>query len=277
LRQLLEQFTLGPGVASEEDIVDAARAFTGWFVTRGRLRFVEREHDGGTKTVMGQTGPWKADDILRIVGTHPACARHVVRKMYRWLISEEEPSDAMLEPLIRGFATHQSIGRLVATMLRSTWFFSTGVYRRCVKSPVELAVGLVRGLEASVPTMPLGHDLAELGQALYDPPTPGGWAGGHAWLNLSTLIGRANLIFALLGDGGRYAGRMDPLAAAEKQGQGRGEAARRFLADLLVQDDLPEQARELIADSSQQCSPDRNMELRHIVNLIGALPEYQLA
>jgi uncharacterized protein (DUF1800 family) len=54
-RELLELFTLGEGHYSEQDIKEAARAFTGWEVERrtGRFRFNPREHDDGTKDISG--------------------------------------------------------------------------------------------------------------------------------------------------------------------------------------------------------------------------------
>ena len=53
-------------------------------------------------------------------------------------------------------------------MLRSNLFFSPAAYRQRIKSPVEFAVGIVRGLEGiDSRRVPLGHDLAALGQVLY--------------------------------------------------------------------------------------------------------------
>ncbi len=91
-RNVLDLYTLGPGQASERDVKDAARAFSGLFVLRNRPRLLDHEQDTGPKTILGQTGPWKADDVVRIALAHPATARHVVHKVYRWLISEtDEP------------------------------------------------------------------------------------------------------------------------------------------------------------------------------------------
>ncbi|MCP4454947.1 MAG: DUF1800 domain-containing protein, partial [Planctomycetes bacterium] len=53
-RALITHFTVGPDVATEEDIRQAARAFTGNFVRRGRFLQIEREHDGGPKQLFGR-------------------------------------------------------------------------------------------------------------------------------------------------------------------------------------------------------------------------------
>src|SRR4030042_6949954 len=45
-RALMETFTLGPDHCTEDDIRDASRALTGWFVLKSKLRYIPREHDG---------------------------------------------------------------------------------------------------------------------------------------------------------------------------------------------------------------------------------------
>ena len=235
-RQMLHRYTVGAGNYSDTDVRDAARAMTGWFVLRMRLRYFEREHDKGPKTVLGKTGKFNDKDIVKIAAGHPAAARNVVRRLYRWLISEtDEPADAMLEPLAKSFAEDLDVGRLVATMLRSNLFFSPRTYRRRIKRPVEYAVGIIRGLEATVPTIRLATDLAALGENLYYPPTPSGWEGGRYWINRATLIGRSNLAAALLAPSGPYQGKLDPAAVARKHGHVGAKSAARFLASLFLQ------------------------------------------
>ena len=55
-REVMELFVLGIGHYTEQDIKEAARAFTGW--TNAGNAFVERArwHDDGEKTVLGRTG-----------------------------------------------------------------------------------------------------------------------------------------------------------------------------------------------------------------------------
>src|SRR5262245_49140082 len=70
-REVMELFTLGVGNYSEKDVREAARAFTGWHQNSGRFTFVRGEHDVGSKTLLGQTGDWDGDDILRILLEQP--------------------------------------------------------------------------------------------------------------------------------------------------------------------------------------------------------------
>ena len=58
-RELMELFSLGIGHYTEQDIREAARAFTGWRLEAGRSVFRAAEHDDGEKNVLGQRGRWR--------------------------------------------------------------------------------------------------------------------------------------------------------------------------------------------------------------------------
>jgi uncharacterized protein (DUF1800 family) len=273
-RALLGQYTVGPGNYGEEDAREVARAMTGWFVLRGRLRWFEREHDDSEKTILGRRGRWGRQEVLEIASRRPATAAWIVGKLYRLLISETEPpSDELLAPLIEPFLGDGNLGAVVERMLRSNLFFSPTAYRQCVKSPVDWAVGMARAMQGLVPTERLGVDLADLGQDLYQPPTVRGWAGGESWINSATLIGRARLGAALLAPDGAYGGKLDPAALARKQGHRTSEAARRFFIDLLLGGDLARPvAATLPADA-----PDFASFCRQTAHVLVTLPEFHLA
>jgi uncharacterized protein (DUF1800 family) len=276
-RQFLETLSMGPGKYGEEDVRETARAFTGWFVLRGTLRFFPREHDDGPKNVLGERGNWTPKDIIRILLERPATPRLLVRKLYRWLISEvDEPSDELLEPLVTPFAKNYDLRKLISTILQSNIFFSPVAYRQRVKSPVDLAVGLIRSLHGTVPTLPLGKDLAELGQSLGEPPTPRGWTGGRDWMNSATLVARQNLVRSMLAPQGPYKGKLDPLTALPDSSNQTPEAARRFFAELLVQDDMSEASRQAIERGSSATVVNSSWA-RNTVSDFTSLPEFQLS
>jgi len=282
VRPLLETFTLGPGHFTEEDVRAAARAFTGWSVLRGQLRYLPQDHDGRTVRFLGRESSFTADDILRIVLEQPATARTVVRRLYRWLISEtEEPSDARIAPLVESFAQDHNVARLVETMLRSNLFFSGQAYRQGVKCPIEFAIGIVKALEGMVSATQLAHDVARLGQDLCHPPTVKGWTGGRYWISAATVVGRHNLASALLQTGKPYNSRLDPWAVAQRHGQATPESAARFLLDLFVQDDLESSARETLLENMRTPATDGDRGppamLRRLAYGVVTLPEYQLA
>jgi uncharacterized protein (DUF1800 family) len=275
-RQLLGQY--GPGVGFDEhDVQETARAFSGWFVLRGELRHFDREHDEGSKKILGQEGNWAAADAVRIIAEQPATARQVVRSLYRWLISEtEEPADELLEPLAAAFHEDYDIGRVVETMLRSNLFFSPRAYRQRVKSPIEFAVGIIRPLEGSVPTLKLGDDLASLGQNLYSPPTTKGWPGGRYWLNPATVIGRSNLAASLLAQGGAYGDKLNPAAVAERHGHAKPEAAAAFFLDLFLGGDVPARVREELVKIGAERDDNAAARVRELAQTAIALSEFQL-
>jgi hypothetical protein len=275
-RSLMEQFTLGPGRFSEQDVQGAARALTGWFVSQGKAHFIPREHDQGAKKLLGREGDFDRKDLLRLLLEQPATAQLVVRKLHRWFVSETASlPDALVAPLAADFAKDFDAGKLVETVLRSNLFFSG--YRQKIKSPVQYAVGLVRGLEATVGTVRLAADLADLGQDLFQPPTLKGWAGGQHWINRFTLLGRARLAEELLAGSGPYGGKLDPAATASKYGQSGPEAASRFLLQLFLQGDLPEKTRQALL-AGQAPGPAQGPDsLRRFGALLAALPEWHLA
>ncbi len=277
VRPLLETFTLGPGHFADEDVRAAARAFTGWSILRGQLRYLPHEHDERVSRFLGREGHFTADDVLRIVLEQPATAQTVVRRLYRWLISEtEEPSDTRIAPLAESFAKDRNVTRLVETMLRSNLFFSRQAYRQRVKCPVEFAVGIVKTLEEMVSATQLAQDVAGLGQDLCHPPTVKGWTGGRYWINAAALIGRHNLAAALLQTGKPYEGKLNPWAVAQRHGQATPEAATRFLLDLLVQSDLEPETRDALRARARDADgPEK--ALRQFVYTVVTMPEYQLA
>ena len=276
-RQLLHRYTVGPGDCSGSDVREAARAMTGWFVLRERVRYFQREHDDGEKTILGRTGRLKAEDVVRIAAGHPATARNVVRRLYRWFISEaDEPDDALLAPLARSFAGDFDVARLVGTMLRSNLFFSPRALRRRIKRPVEFAVGIIRGLEATVATTRLAADLAALGEELYHPPTVSGWEGGRHWLNHATVIGRSNLAASRLPPAGPDDGRRDPAAVARRHGHADAKAAGRFLVNLFLQPDESDRTSERLWDDTPPGVGPAD-RLRKLAHSVVTQPEFQLA
>ncbi|HXJ44295.1 MAG TPA: DUF1800 domain-containing protein, partial [Bryobacteraceae bacterium] len=103
-REIMELFTMGVGNYTEKDIREAARAFTGWHTDSNGFVFKANLHDAGPKTVLGKTGNWNGDDVVRIILAQPAASRFLVRKLYHFFVSENlQPSDAFLEPLAERF------------------------------------------------------------------------------------------------------------------------------------------------------------------------------
>ena len=282
VKPLMETFTLGPGHCTEEDIRQAARAFTGWFALRDRIRYLPGEHDETAKHVLGQEGNFTADDVVRLVLEQPATSRMLARKLYRRFVCEtDEPTEALIAPLAESFARDYDVSKLVETMLRSNLFFSQRSYRQRIKSPVEFALGVVRALEGMVSTTQLVQTVADLGEDLCHPPTIKGWKGGRYWINTVTLAGRSNLVRAILQGEEPYGGKLDPWAVARKYGHATPESAARFLVELFLQGDVEPAIRDALSQDMPAAGTgsdgERGIALRRLAQAIAALPEYHLA
>jgi uncharacterized protein (DUF1800 family) len=281
-RPLMETFTLGSDQYTEKDVTEASRAFTGWFVLSGQIRYIPREHDENIKQILGKEGNFNSDDVVRILLEQTATSERLVRKLYSWLICEtEQPDTNLIAPLIESFTKDYNVLRLVEAMLRSNLFFSTAAYRRRIKCPAEFALGIIKGLEGIVSTTQLARDLANLGQNLYYPPTVKGWAGGQHWITSATMIGRYNLASALLSNTGPYENKLNPSVVAQKHGFSTLETAEQFLLDLFLQgnfetdvyDTLLKTAKEGIDNESN----NTESRIRRFAHAVITLPEFQLA
>ena len=59
---------MGRANYSENDVKEAARAFTGWGANiKSEFVFRRFQHDDGTKTVLGKTGNFDGDNVLDIL------------------------------------------------------------------------------------------------------------------------------------------------------------------------------------------------------------------
>jgi uncharacterized protein (DUF1800 family) len=290
-RELMELFSLGIGNYTEKDIREAARAFTGWEIKDGKPFFNENQHDEGMKTVLGRGGDWKGEDIVRICLDQDSCPYFICGKLFKFLVSETIPATReLLTPLAEQFRkSGWDFGALVATVLKSNLFFDPQAYRTKVKSPVEFAVGIVRGLEGEVSATGLAQRLEGLGQNLFHPPSVKGWDGAEAWLNAQTLLYRQNLSLDLTSTESNLIRppKPDPATLARKHGRSDDAGVVDFFLALFLQSDVPSAARERLLDylrtarkpaasayASLFDEPDRPM--RAVCHLALTLPEFQL-
>ena len=96
-REIMELFTMGVGNYSEEDIREAARAFTGW--NYDGLRFVVNgeDHDTDQKIFLGQTGNFDGVDIIDIIMEQPVTAEYMSSKIYNFFVRESIDSDFRIQ------------------------------------------------------------------------------------------------------------------------------------------------------------------------------------
>lgn len=192
-REVMELFTLGAGHYTEEDIRQAARAFTGYQLDRltGAVTHNLRQWDEGPKTFLGKTGDFKGDDIINVIFGQPQAARFITAKIWKYFVSDE------LQPAVHDelAAALRGGGYAIAPLLRgifgSAAFYDKDVIRCQIKCPVQFLVQSLKQLEVSDPPRPyLSAAQFQLGQVLFMPPNVAGWDWGKAWINTSTLLAR---------------------------------------------------------------------------------------
>jgi uncharacterized protein (DUF1800 family) len=194
-REVMELFTLGRGNYTENDIKEAARAFTGWGSNlRGEFDFRERQHDAGVKTFQGKTGNFTGEDIIKIILQNPQTAMFVTTKIYRYFVNEN-PDNQVIEQLAKRFrSTDYDLSDLMENIFTSDWFYRPENIGTRIKSPVELLVGMQRNFGITFQQKQAVLFIQKsLGQILFYPPNVAGWSGGKNWIDSSTLMTRMKL------------------------------------------------------------------------------------
>jgi hypothetical protein len=314
-RELMELFSLGVGNYTERDIREAARAFTGWHTDGTGFRFDARLHDAGPKTVLGQTGPWNGEDVVRILLGQPQAARFLVRKLFNFLISESAvPPSSLLEPLCDSFRkSDYDIAALVRTMLASRLFYSDHAFRQRIKWPVEYVLGAVQAVYQRsgarevdyrpLPQQTLVARIASMNQQLFAPPNVKGWPGGRAWLNTATMLERDNFAGSLAlgtlwgkplpeptvvgtakgGDAPEESPpprAFDPARLLQEEAASQPEDVVRVLVDLHLPGGVrPEAQRKLVAFVADGLPTAAALDrrVREAVHALLTMAEYQLA
>lgn len=183
-RELLELHTLGVDAGyTQKDVMEAARAFTGWteergfLKGRGQFKFRPDLHDDGEKHVLGHTipagsGVAAGEKVLEIVSTHPATARHVARKLCRFFLGRDD--DAVSGSVAKAYASTK--GNIPAMLREVFAHFEAGRVSAVVKRPFDFCMSSLRALGAETDggTALQGH-LASMGQPLYQWPMPDGF------------------------------------------------------------------------------------------------------
>ena len=201
-REVMELFALGIGNYTEDDVLEAARAFTGWGTEGRSFVFRSDHHDDGIKTVFGRRGRFTGEEMIDRVLEHPACPRFVARRLCSSFVAPDVPED-VVEALGRELVARDwNVGETLRSLLRSRLFFAPAMRRSRIAGPVELIAMGARALDARVAPGKAARAATRMGQSLFRPPSVKGWDGGRAWINAGTWLARHNALTGLAhGDG----------------------------------------------------------------------------
>lgn len=292
-RELLELHTLGDRRAfTERDVVETARAFTGWsvvpagadaqqvatlatspaaahlgFVVEAPFLFRPRAHDAGRKSVLGRRLPAgrgieDGEEVLGLLARHPATARHLARKLAVRFVSDRPPP-ALVDRLAAAWrAGDGDLRPVLRALVASPELWAPEARAAKVKTPLELAVSAVRALGAQLAR---GRQLASwvgrMGQPLYAWPQPSGFPDEPAqWLHAGALLQRMGFALALAD--GRVEGVLVDLE--------RTETPESLWARLVPGRPLGADAREALAAFADGPAPPARL-----VGVLLASPEFQ--
>ena len=215
-RELMELHTLGvDGGYTQKDIVEVARAFTGWTIAdprgyrraaaydiqgrenrgierlqrmagvpddleSGEFYFNERSHDRGEKLVLGQKindgGVKDGMKVIDILVKHPSTAKFIARKLAVKFVNDD-PSDALVGRIASAFTkSNGDIKTTLRAIFTDKEFFAPENYRAKIKTPFELAVSSIRAVGGDTNGGPaMLAMLNKLGEVPYGYQAPTGY------------------------------------------------------------------------------------------------------
>jgi uncharacterized protein (DUF1800 family) len=215
-RELMELHTLGvDGGYTQKDIVEVAKAFTGWTIAdprgyrrsaanmitgdenrrldrlqrmagvpddlqSGEFYFNDRWHEKGPKFVLGQKidegGVKDGLKVIDMLVEHPSTAKFIARKMAVKFVSDK-PSDALVDRVADAFhRSHGDIKTTLKALFTDKEFFAPENYRAKIKTPFELAISSIRALGAATNGSPAFLAmLNKLGEVPYGYQAPTGY------------------------------------------------------------------------------------------------------
>jgi uncharacterized protein (DUF1800 family) len=194
-REVMELFTIGIGNYSEDDVKEAAKAFTGWnYDEEGNFELREKQHDDGPKTVMGVTKNFEGEDIINVLLDNPKTAYRIVSKIYSWFVNEKIDEARVKVLADEYYHNNYHTGDLLQKIFSSDWFYEKQNIGTHIKSPIELLSGIRRTFVMEFKNEEVLFFLQKiLGQILGHPPNVSGWKDGRPWIDSSTLLFRLKL------------------------------------------------------------------------------------
>jgi uncharacterized protein (DUF1800 family) len=225
-RELMELHTMGvDGGYTQRDVVEVARAFTGWtvmpagparaktqellaraaqagergFVEEGEFLFRADTHDAGAKVILGRRFPAgrgmeDGEEVLDFLAASPATAMHLARLLAVRFVSDDPPKSLVERLSLAYLHSKGDLSVVMRTLATAPEFWSAAAMRNKVKSPFELAASALRALDADVSqARGVLAWVGRMGEPLYTYQAPTGYPDrAEAWVNAGSLLNRMN-------------------------------------------------------------------------------------
>ena len=200
-RELMELFTMGVDTYSQDDVVNASKAFTGYSTDgyetnyffdhkRGDGDYWQAYHDFGRKTFLGKSGYLNGDDIIDIILEQEVVAYFICEKIYKWFIYEV-PDENFVNQMATIFRENNyEITPVLEFLFTSEHFYDENFRGAQIPNPVSHTLGLIRKAGHKNTTFPdryIRQRIEVMGMVLFYPPDVNGWTGHRAWVNSITL------------------------------------------------------------------------------------------
>ena len=225
-REIMELFSLGIGNYTEQDVYAAARVFTGynWQVVGDRANvnnsyytFLYRPNDhdlnakeftfaiypDGSKVIPARPagqGEQDAVDFINALARHPATARRLATRLYKYFVTETtEPDATTINTMAQVYlSSNCSIKSMLRILFVSSAFRDPDNFFQRYSWPVEFVVRAIKetgfaGYSVNNAITPLSN----MGQNLYEPPDVNGWETGPGWFSTSSMLTRMNFSASL--------------------------------------------------------------------------------
>ena len=192
-REFFELFTLGAGNGySEQDIREAARAFTGFTYDYDAktFGFDPQRHDGGVKRVLGARGRFDAMDIVDRALENKHHAPYLCEKLWGYLSPRPMPPRLLARTVDAYRSSKYEIKPVLRLMLSEPALYAGIEEPDMVKSPVVFVAGMLRQTGNPIRSEDWAWRLDGMGQVPFYPPNVSGWPSNSEWLSTGAIQAR---------------------------------------------------------------------------------------
>ena len=211
-RELMELFTMGVDTYTQDDVVNASKAFTGYYTDgfetnydsnykRGYGNWWQAHHDHDIKTFMGKSGYLNGDDIIDIILEQDIVANFICEKIYKWFVYEVADDEFINKMAAIFRENNYEIYPVLEFLFSSEHFYDNNFRGAKIPDPIFHTLGIIRKLGHKNTVFPgryIYQSIQSMGMVLFYPPDVNGWTGHRAWINSITLPFRKMIISRLV-------------------------------------------------------------------------------